>query len=48
MDSFPVVYSGLPGKNLVIGRGGEIEAEPIQRFFNPNGKPAYEVFETNR
>lgn len=41
-------YTLARGKNLLLAVAGEIEGKPLQQFFKPDGKPAYEVFETNR
>ncbi len=41
-------YTLAKGKNLLLAEAGEIEAEPLQRIFRPDGTVAYEIFETNR
>jgi 4-amino-4-deoxy-L-arabinose transferase-like glycosyltransferase len=41
-------YTLGKGKNLLLAEAGEIEAEPIKRIALPDGKTAYEIFETNR
>lgn len=41
-------YTMGQGKNLLLASAGEIEAEPLYRINNPDGSPAYEIFESNR
>lgn len=41
-------YTLGKGKNLLLTQAGEIEAEPLHRIYLPDGKVAYEIFETNR